>query len=80
MKMTFRKLCQYAGWDLKKAGDDRANGADFIPPANGGRLICDGDDCAAAIFYMDQRKAGHTVKVAGTAATRLREAMHKYPN
>lgn len=79
MKMTFRKLCEYSGWDLKKAVDDRANGANFIELGENGRLVCDQDDCAAAIFYTDQRAAGQTVKVAGAAATRLRAVMREQP-
>lgn len=77
MLMTFGKLCEYSNWDLKKAGDDRANGADFIR-STGSRIVCDQDDCAAAIFYTDQRAAGHTVKVAGAATARLRAAMRDH--
>lgn len=77
--MTMRKLCQYSGWDFKKSSDDRANGADFILTGDNGRIVCDGDDCAAAFAYTDARTAGQTVKVAGSMAKRLREAMAKHP-
>lgn len=78
MLMTLRKVCEFTGWDFKKASDDRANGADFIPTENG-RVTADQDDCAAAFAYMDARNAGQPVKVAGATACRLREAMRRYP-
>lgn len=80
MKMTFRRLCEYTGWDFKKAGDDRASGADFIKPPEGStRIVCDQDDCAAAFLYVDLRRAGQTVRVAGAAANRIRTAMRDHP-
>ena len=78
--MTKRKLCEYSGWDFKKSSDDIANGADFILTGENGRYTCDGDDCAAAFAYMDDRNAGLSVRVAGARAKRLREAMAKYPD
>ena len=78
--MTKRKLCEYTGWDFKKSSDDIANGADFILTGANGRMICDMDDCAAAFVYTDARQAGHTVKVAGALAKRLRAAMRDHPH
>lgn len=78
--MTKRKLCGYTGWDFKKSSDDIANGADFILTGANGRTICDTDDCATAFAYTDARKAGHTVRVAGAMAKRLRAAMRDYPD
>ena len=78
--MTMRKLCEFTGWDFKRSADDRANGADFILTGKNGRLLCDGDDCAAAFIYVDARKAGQTVRVAGAMAKRLREAMRDFPD
>jgi hypothetical protein len=77
--MTFRKVCEYTGWDYSKAGDDRLNGADFIAHSGSGRIVCDQDDCAAAFLYVDMRRAGHTVRVAGAAANRIRTAMRDHP-
>lgn len=77
--MTMRKLCEFTGWDFKKSSDDRANGADFIDSVKEGRLICDGDDCAAAFAYTHARKMGLTVRVAGKLAKHLRRAMREHP-
>ena len=78
--MTFRKVCEYAGVDYKKTIDDRANGADFILTGANGRAICDTDDCVATMAYARMREQGHKVRVAGTMAKRLREAMRDYPD
>ena len=65
-------------WDRKQQADDAANGArGFIPPAYEHWTL---DGAAAALFYLDQRKAGQTVKVAGALATRLHGGMLDHPS
>jgi len=80
MLMRTKKLAAFVGWDKKKMGDDIATGhCGFVPPAEGRRLW-DLNDAAAAQFYMDGVNAGQSVRIAGIAATRLRDAMKAHPD
>jgi hypothetical protein len=79
MLMRTKKLAAFIGWDRKKMGDDIATGhCGFVPPADGRRLWSV-DDAAAAQFYMDGINAGQSVRIAGTAATLLRDGMRSNP-
>lgn len=79
MQIKTKKLAAIIGWDRKKMGDDIATGhCGFVPPAEGRRLW-DLNDAAAAQFYVDAINAGHPVRLAGIAATKLREALRAHP-
>lgn len=65
-------------WDRKQQSDDVATGALGFYPA--GRDPWTLDQAAVALFYLDARKAGQTVKVAGAAATRLWRGMLDHPS
>ncbi|HEU0045230.1 hypothetical protein [Sphingomonas sp.] len=78
-KKKFPIILQHAGfdWDRKQQADDAASGArGFIPPAYEHWTL---DGGAVALFFLEQRKAGQTVKVAGAAATRLGRGMLDHP-
>lgn len=82
LKITKKKLpsiLRHLGheWDRKQQGDDAANGARGFFPA--GRDPWTFDQTAVALFYLDQRKAGQTVKVAGAAAARLWSGINDHP-
>lgn len=81
MLMRTKKLAAFVGWDKKKMGDDIATGhCSFVPAPVNGRRLWDLDDAAAAQFYMDGIAAGQTVRVAGIAASLLREGMRSHPS
>ena len=81
MLMRTKKLAAFIGWDKKKMGDDIATGhCGFVPAPVGSRRLWSLDDAAAAQFYMDGIGAGQTVRVAGIAATLLREGMRAHPS
>lgn len=65
-------------WDRKQQSDDVASGALGFYPA--GRDPWTFDQAAVALFYLDARKAGQTVKVAGALATRLHGGMLDHPS
>jgi|GEM_PF-4210332 len=79
MLFANKKACQLLGWDRKTQTDDKSTGhLGFVPGADESyywRL----DALVAGLFYLDQRKAGLTVKLAGQAATRLRTGMREHP-
>jgi hypothetical protein len=50
-----------------------------VPPAVDGLRFWHCDDLAAEQYFMDLRAGGHSVKMAGQIATRLRRAMDDYP-
>ena len=50
-----------------------------VPGAVASLRYWEPDDLAAELFFMDQRGEGHSVKMAGTIATRLRRAMRDQP-
>lgn len=80
MQIKTKKLAALIGWDRKKMGDDIATGhLGFVPPADGRRLWSI-DDAAAALFYVDEIGAGQSVRLAGIAATKLRESMRINPD
>lgn len=81
MKFTNKKACQLLGWDRKSQGDELATGhCHFAPSAGTGMRFWEVDDLVAGQFYMDQRAAGLTVKLAGQAASRLRLGIADYPD
>jgi len=78
-KKKLPSLLRHLGfeWDRKQQADDAANGARAFLPV--GRDPWTFDQAAVALFYLDQRKANHTVKVAGAAAARLLRGINDHP-
>ena len=81
MIYTTRDACRLLGRDRKQQADDIATGhCGHVPEAVASLRYWNTDDLAAELFFMDQRADGHSVKMAGTIATRLRRAMSDVPN
>lgn len=79
MFYTNRKAAEILGRCRKTQNDDKKTGnLPFEPTANEG-YRWDPSRLVAARFYLDQRDAGLTVKLAGQAATRLWQGMLDYP-
>jgi hypothetical protein len=80
MRYTTKAACQLLGRDRKQQADDIATGhCGHVPPAVDGLRFWRGDDLAAERYFMELRAGGHSVKLAGQIATRLRRAMDDYP-
>lgn len=77
---TNKKACQIIGWERKTQAGDLATGfCRFTPDTQDGFRLWDLDDMAAGLDFIDGRKAGQTVKLAGIAASRLRRGMLDHP-
>ncbi|GGE21918.1 hypothetical protein GCM10011529_30670 [Polymorphobacter glacialis] len=81
MLFTNKKACQnILGWDRKVQTDDKASGHINFAPTFDDNFNWNLDRLTAAQFYLDQRTAGFTVKMAGQAATRLYNGLCDYPD
>lgn len=80
MMFTNRKAAEMLGRDRKVQNDDKATGHLGFEPTFAEHFRWDLDRLAALLFYMDQRAAGFTVKLAGQAATRLHSGISAHPD
>ena len=80
MIFTTKAACQVLGRDRKQQADDIASGhCGHVPPACASLRYWEPDDLAAELFFIEQRGDGHSVRMSGTIATRLRTAMRQQP-
>jgi hypothetical protein len=80
MQFTTKKACQLLNRDRKTQADDIATGyCGHVPEAVANFRFWNSDDLAAELFFMQQRADGHSVKMAGAVASRLRRAMSADP-
>jgi hypothetical protein len=80
MIFTTKAACQVLGRDRKQQEGDIATGhCGHVPQAVNGMRHWRPDELAAELFFMDLRREGYSVKIAGLIATRLRTGMRDYP-
>jgi hypothetical protein len=77
---TTKAACQLLGRDRKQQEGDIATGhCGHVPASVNGMRHWRDDDLAAELLFMDLRREGYSVKIAGLIATRLRTAMREHP-
>lgn len=80
MQFTTKKVCEILDRDRKTQADDIATGhCGHVPEAVANLRIWERDDIAVERWFIDLRAEGYPVRIAGTLATRLREAMRLHP-
>jgi hypothetical protein len=86
MKFTTKTVSKMTQRDRVEMRDDRARTDKFgrpfcgyYPEVENGYFFWSPDDIAAELFFIDHRKGGYSVKIAGTLATRLRAGMREHP-
>ena len=80
MQFTTKKVCEILDRDRKPQADDIATGhCGHVPEAVGSLRFWEQDDIAAERWFMDLRAEGYPVRIAGTLASRLREAIRLHP-
>lgn len=80
MIFTTKAACQLLGRDRKQQEGDIASGAcGHVPASVNGMRHWRPDDLAAELYFMDLRREGFPVRLAGSIATRLRAAMREHP-
>lgn len=80
LEYTTKKVCQILDRDRKTQADDIATGhCGHVPEPIGNLRFWTLDDMAAERWFMDLRAEGYSVRIAGTFATRLREAIRLHP-
>ena len=80
MRYTTKTACELLGRDRKQQADDIASGyCGHVPQAVAGLRYWTGDDLAAELFFIDLRRDGYPVRLAGSIASRLRRAMLEHP-
>lgn len=81
MMFTTKAADQVLGRDRKQQEGDKATGhCGHLPKAVAGMCHWGPDDLAAELYFMDLRKDDHSVKLAGSIATRLRAAVRDNPH
>lgn len=80
LEYTTKKVCQILDRDRKTQADDIATGhCGHVPEPIGNLRFWTLDDMAAERWFMDLRAEGYSVRIAGTFAARLREAIRLHP-
>jgi hypothetical protein len=79
MQVTNKKACQFIGWERKVQSDDKGTGHCGFCPGAHENYLWSKSHLIAGQFYVDERAAGKTVKLAGRAATKLHEALQRFP-
>lgn len=78
-KVNSRSLAKATDWPMKTMDNDIQTGElGFVPTPQGKNRLWDQDAQAAARFYLDERRTGKTVKVAGKLATLLHAGMKEH--
>ena len=80
IKYTNKKACSILGWDRQTQGDDKSTGTLKFAPGSDFNYFWSADHMAAALYYLEQRRSGLTVRVAGNSASRLFEGMLAHPD
>ena len=80
MQFTTKFICRAFDRDRKQQADDIATGhCGHVPDGGGNLRLWSMDDALAELYFTDLRAEHHTVRLAGTLATRLRRAIEKHP-
>jgi hypothetical protein len=78
---TTKAAAQILMRDRKQQDGDIATGhCGHVPASVNGMRHWRPDDLAAELYFMDLRREGYSVKIAGLVATRLRTAMREHPD
>lgn len=81
LEYTTKKVCEILDRDRKTQADDIATGhCGHVPEPIGNLRFWSMDDIAAERWFMDLRAEGYPIRLAGTFATRLGEAIRLHPD